>query len=78
MSAVHCSEIHRLSSRATVEGSREVILKGPHRDPSASLRMTKDELLAAEYVLQPLTKLAEQKSERCAWILFEHFHDTRT
>src|SRR6266487_1900911 len=44
-----------------------------------SLDMTKsDQLLAPEYVLQPLTKLAEQKSECCAWILLEHFHDTRT
>jgi len=44
-----------------------------------SLDMTKsDQLLATEYVLQPLTKLAEQKSECCAWILFEHFHDART
>ena len=41
--------------------------------------MTKsDQLLATEYVLQPLTKLAEQEFECCAWILLEHFHDTGT
>ena len=40
--------------------------------------MTEDRLLAAECVFQPLAKLAEQKPERSARILFEDFHDTRT
>ena len=39
--------------------------------------MTEDRLVAAECVLQPLAKLAEQKSERCARILFQDLFQFR-